>query len=147
MGMIHIEGDILINRPVETVFDFVADESNEPRYNPQMLSAQKVSNGPIGLGTRFRAQTASQGRPIEMIIEMTVYDRPRRLASSTQMAEMDIRGTLTFEPSGDGTRMHWSWDVKPRGVLKLLGPLVGFMGCRQERRIWTGLKHYLEAQQ
>ena len=140
--MIHIEGDIVINRPVETVFDFVADESNEPRYNPQMLSAEKVSNGPIGLGTRFRAQTASRGRPIEMIIEMTVYDRPRRLASSTQMAEMDILGTLTFEPSGDGTRMEWSWDVKPRGVFKLAAPLVGFMGRRQERRIWTGLKHY-----
>jgi hypothetical protein len=29
--MAHIEGEILIRRPVEEVFDFVADERNEPR--------------------------------------------------------------------------------------------------------------------
>ena len=144
--MVHIEGEIIINRPVETVFDFVADERNEPRYNPQMLRAEKISEGPIGLGTRFRARTTSGGRPVEMILEITAYDRPRRLASSTRMAEMDIQGTLTLEPSGDGTRMHWSWAVKPRGLFKLMTPFIGLIGRRQERRIWRSLKQYLETQ-
>lgn len=31
--MAHVEGEIIINRPVEEVFDFVADERNEPHYN------------------------------------------------------------------------------------------------------------------
>ena len=34
--MVHIKGQIVIDRPVEEVFDFVADERNEPRYNPRM---------------------------------------------------------------------------------------------------------------
>lgn len=34
--MVRIEGEIVINRPVEEVFDLVADETNEPRYNPRM---------------------------------------------------------------------------------------------------------------
>lgn len=143
--MVHIEGEIIINRPVETVFDFVADERNEPRYNPRMARADKVSDGPIGPGTRFRAETASMGRTSEMIIEVTAYDRPRRLASSTHMSAMDIHGTLTFDVVGDGTRMRWAWDVKPRGVFKLMTPLIGPMGKRQEERIWASLKHYLEA--
>jgi hypothetical protein len=29
----RIAGDIVIRRPVEEVFDVVADERNEPRYN------------------------------------------------------------------------------------------------------------------
>jgi hypothetical protein len=33
----HIEGEIVIDRPVEEVFDVVADERNEPRYNPRLL--------------------------------------------------------------------------------------------------------------
>jgi hypothetical protein len=57
--MVHMEGDLAINRPVEEVFDFVADERNEPSYNPRMLRAEKVSDGPIGLGTRFWAETSS----------------------------------------------------------------------------------------
>ena len=145
--MVHIEGEIVIKRPVETVFDFVADERNEPRYNPRMLRAEKTSDGPVGLGTRFQAETISMGRAAEMIIEVTAYDRPRRLASSTQMSAMDIHGTLTFDPVGDGTRMRWSWDVKPRGVFKLMTPLIGLMGKRQEERIWESMKHYLEAQE
>ena len=28
--MVHIEGEIIIDRPVQEVFDFVADERNEP---------------------------------------------------------------------------------------------------------------------
>jgi hypothetical protein len=32
----HIEGEIIVHRPVEEVFDFVADERNEPLYNRRM---------------------------------------------------------------------------------------------------------------
>jgi hypothetical protein len=65
--MVRIEGEILINRPTEEVFDFVADERNEPRYNPKMRLAQRISEGPIGVGTRFRAEIVSMGRTIGMV--------------------------------------------------------------------------------
>jgi hypothetical protein len=41
--------------------------------------------------------------------------------------------------------MTWSWDLKPKGMLKLLTPVFGRMGRRQEKEIWTGLKRYLES--
>ena len=41
--MARIDGEIVINRPVEEVFDFAADERNEPRYNPRMLSSELLS--------------------------------------------------------------------------------------------------------
>lgn len=146
IDMVRIEGQIVIGRPVEEVFDFVADESNEPRYNPRMGRSDKITNGPIGVGTRFRAETTSMRRPVPMVIEFTGYDRPRRLASTTHLSSMDLQGTLTFDPIPEGTRMQWSWDVEPQGVLKVMTPLVALMGRRQEQRIWTGLKHLLEGQ-
>ncbi len=42
--------------------------------------------------------------------------------------------------------MWWSWDVQPRGILKVMRPVVAWMGRRQEQRIWTSLKHLLEGQ-
>lgn len=143
--MVRIEGDIVINRPVDEVFDFVADERNEPQYNPRMLRAEKISPGPVGLGTRFRAEISTIGRPAEMTIENTGYERPRRLESSTRLSTMDIDGALTFEPVPGGTRMQWAWEVRPRGVLRLMAPLVARMGRRQERTIWTSLKRVLGA--
>ena len=58
---------------------------------------------------------------------------------------MDVRYTLTFDPVSQGTRMRWVGDVEPKGYLRLMTPLVGWMGRRQERRIWTSLKNLLEA--
>lgn len=142
--MVRVEGDIIIRRPVEAVFDVVADQRNEPRYNPRMRRAEQVSAGPIGVGTQFRAETATMGRPLTMVIEYTVFERPRRLESTSRLAAMDIRGALTFDSAPEGTRMHWSWELEPRGGFKLLTPLIARLGRRQEAAIWAGLKRYLE---
>jgi hypothetical protein len=39
--MARVEGEIIIQRPAEDVFDFVADERNEPRYNSRMVVDRK----------------------------------------------------------------------------------------------------------
>jgi len=140
----RIEGAIVIARTPEDVFDFVADERNEPQYNPRMTRADKVTPGPIGVGTRFHSVMTGVGRAADMTIEFTGFERPRRLASRTDLSSMGIHGVLLFEPVDGGTRMRWIWDLEPRGMLRLLGPLVRRMGERQERRIWTELKRVLE---
>ena len=145
--MVHIEGEIFINRPVKEVFDVVADERNEPRYNPRLLWVEKVSSGPIGRCTQFRAATKTMDRPVQMTIEFTDYERPRHLASLTHLPTMEIRGALSFDPVPEGTRMGWSWELQPRGVLRLLRPLIARMGKRQEEAIWAGLKQFLEARE
>jgi hypothetical protein len=143
--MARIEGEIVIGRPVDVVFDYVADQSNEPQYNPQMVRAEKITPGPVGKGTRFRSAVTSTGRTAEMLIECTGYDRPKLFATTTTMAQADISYTLWFEPAPAGTRMRWSGRVQPKGAFRLLGPVITRLGIRQEERIWTSLKKQLEA--
>ena len=143
--MTLIEGEIVIHRRVEDVFDFVADQRNEPRYNPQMLSAEQVSGGPIGLGTQFRAELRSGTRTLPMLIEFRTFERPMRLGSHASFSGMTTDGELTFESLGESTRMKWSWELKPSGALKMLGPLIAWQGRRQEKAVWSGLKRCLEA--
>lgn len=143
--MSHVRGQILIDRPVDEVFDFVADERNEPTYNPAMVRVEMLTDGPVGEGSRYRAEVISRGHPVEMVIETMSCHRPTDLSSTTTMEWAHIRGTLTFAPVGTGTRMTWDWDVAPTGPARLLGPVVGIVGRRQERAIWTRLKQVLEA--
>jgi Polyketide cyclase / dehydrase and lipid transport len=143
--MAKIEGEIVIGRPVDTVFDYVADQSNEPQYNPQMVRAEKITPGPVGKGTRFRSAAASMGRTAEMLVECTGYDRPRLLESTTTMRQADISYTLRFEPAPAGTRMQWSGQVRLKGTFRLLSPVITWLGTRQEQRIWAALKEHLEA--
>ncbi|MGZ4549818.1 MAG: SRPBCC family protein [Blastococcus sp.] len=143
--MARIQGEVLIRRPVEEVFDFVADERNEPTYNPNMLGAEKVSAGPIGVGTRFRATIRSGRRPLGMQIEYTAFDRPHLLASTSRMAAADFSGTLTFTPAGGATRLRWDWQARPKGAVRFLAPVFAPIGARQERRMWMSLRDNLEA--
>jgi hypothetical protein len=109
-----------------------------------MVRAEKVTPGPVGKGTRWAAIIESRGRPLDIAEEVTDYNRPYRLGSTTSMSTAQIHGTVTFEPHPAGTRMRWSWDLRPKGVFKLLAPVIGRMGTRQENEIWAGLKRYLE---
>jgi uncharacterized protein YndB with AHSA1/START domain len=126
------------------VFDVVADQRNEPRYNPAVLRAEMLTDGPPGVGTRFRAVHGSSRGPMEMEVEVTGFDRPHRIASTTRMPMGEISGAVTFESAGAGTRMRWDWTVRLRGPARMLSPLVGLTGQRAERACWEGLKRYLE---
>ncbi len=152
--MAEIEGEIVIRRPVEDVFDFVADERNEPRYNRQMTSVALLTPEPIGSGARFRAELRMGRRKVDMIAEFTQFERPRLLGSTTQSVIRGNRkpsmltvGELSFEPVAEGTRMRWRWQVETPGLMRIFGPVIVWMGRRQERRIWDSLKRLLEAQE
>jgi carbon monoxide dehydrogenase subunit G len=140
--MAKIEGKILIYRPPEEVFDFVADSRNEPSFNPAMSGVELLTPLPIGAGTRFRVRMGGAGTP--MLVELTEFDRPYRLGSRTTSSMMQTSGALTFAADGDCTVMSWDWQVRPKGWMRMLGPLSGPLGGRMERRIWTRLKHQLE---
>ncbi len=81
---------------------------------------------------------------MEMVVELTDFERPHRLGSLTTSSMMETTGALTLTAEGDETVMGWDWQVCPKGWFRLLGPLVRPLGGRIERRIWTGLKHKLE---
>ena len=139
--MAQIEGEILIERPVEAVFDFVADSRNEPSFNPAMAGVELLTPLPIGVETRFRARMGRAGTP--MLVELTEFDRPHRLGSRTTSSMMETSGALTFAANGEVTIMSWDWQVRPKGWMRMLGPLFGPLGGRMERRIWTSMKRYL----
>lgn len=143
--MVQISGSIVIARPPEAVFDVVADQRNEPSFNPRMLRAEKVTDGPIGPGTRFTATVRSGGRTADMVVEYTSFDRPRELASVSTMTSAQVVGRLCLEPVPEGTRLWWSWDLRPVGRVRLLRPVLHLLGNRQERRVWSALKVQLES--
>jgi hypothetical protein len=53
-AMATVAGEIRIERPVDVVFETVADERNEPRYNPLLISVDMLTDEPVGAGTRRR---------------------------------------------------------------------------------------------
>jgi hypothetical protein len=54
--MTLIRSTTLINRPIEEVFGFAVDTRNEFKWNPKVRAMTKLTDGPIGLGTRMAAK-------------------------------------------------------------------------------------------
>lgn len=143
--MTRIEGRTSFARNPEEVFDFLADPRHEPTYNPRVISAGKETPGPIGPGTRFTQRVKSFGTAGEVSVLLVDCERPHHLTWAIGSTGMDVYGTEEITQEGDQTTVHWSWDFRPRGGLRILGPLVGWAGRRLERRVWADMKEHLEA--
>jgi hypothetical protein len=96
-----------IDRPVPEVFDFLSDIRNELAWNPDAKSVEKLTDGPIGVGTRFRALWARTG---SVEVEMVGFDPPRAWATRSAAMGMDVTATGRLEEVGDATRR----DTPPR---------------------------------
>jgi hypothetical protein len=142
--MSRVRGALDIASAVDVVFDALADQRNEPTYNPHMTASTKVTPGPIGVGTRFEATVTTRGTPRPVTIEYTGFERPHRIDSRSVTDGATVHGHVQCDPAPTGTRLSWDWTVTLTGPTRVAGPLVGLIGRRQERRIWTGLKHLLE---
>jgi hypothetical protein len=142
--MTRIAGEVVIGAPVEEVFDLVADERNEPAYNPRIVRAEKVGDKPVGPGARYVVEPRGTGRRGEMTVETVEYDRPRRLRNVVVSSYLMVDGVLALTPVDGGTRLRWDWDMRLVGPVRLLSPLLALVGPRWERRNWVGLKEHVE---
>ncbi len=63
--MIKVEDSIVIKRPVEEVFAFVADQRNAPQWQQGLLEVRRITDGPPGIGTRHTVVRKFMGRRLE----------------------------------------------------------------------------------
>lgn len=142
--MVHITGDVVIDAAITEVFDTVADERNEPVYNPRIARAEMLSDGPVGAGSRFCADPKDLGARGRMTVAVVEYQRPHRLRHVITSSYLRVDGILTFAETDGGTRLRWDWTMGLVGPLRILVPVLELVGPRWERRNWIDLKHYLE---
>src|SRR5437879_11430924 len=91
----RIESSTVIERPVEDVFRFQADDHyrNHPRWDPEVLSLKPIGDGPPGLGSRFELTRRMMGRRQTDVFEIVEWERPHRLAIETRRPGFLLRIT------------------------------------------------------
>lgn len=144
----HFEVEAFIHRPPEDVFDFFSDLHQQPRRKGSVVPVyDKITPGPVGVGTRFRE--VIRLLPFlkgEVISEITGYDPPHSLDYSfVAFGKMDGELTYRLEPVGEGVRVSQRQTLRPRGtLLRLLGPLIGTAFSRAIDHRLKGIKKLLE---
>ena len=140
-GLAVVENAVDIARSAEDVFDYCTDLTREPEWNPKAKRVQKVTDGPIGLGTRYEAEFL-KGSP--MTIEFVRFERPAEWKSVGRSRRLDARGEGLVSATKEGARLVMRMELKPKGTLRLLLPVLGRFMHKQEERNLAAIKAVLE---
>jgi carbon monoxide dehydrogenase subunit G len=135
------ELEMMTKRSPEEAFDFLADIRNENSWNPRALHIEKTSSGPIGAGTTFTGRYRALAT---LTTELTDYERPSRFSFRTRGKHLRMDGTFHFDEVDGSTRVRFSVEMQPRGLLRLLSPLMSPMVRRQNAAAAASMARALE---
>jgi hypothetical protein len=114
------ENTVMIRRPIEEVFGFLAHFENVPKWNYAIVESRKVSEGPVGVGTIYQQVRSVPSRSEERF-EVTVYNPPRHLEIQGQLGPFPSRLSYALDALPEGTRVTNTVELELRGPGRLLG--------------------------
>ncbi len=131
--MTRIHETVVIARPVNEVFAFVASAKDWPSWHSTMLEAEQTSPGKVSVGATFRGVNREMGMRMPWTSKATEYEPNQRWGETITSGSTLIQESLTFEPLGAGTMFRQEYDVQVGGALRLLAPMVT-AGMRREMK-------------
>lgn len=142
------EHRVMIERPIEEVFAFVADPENDTLWQSTTLEAEQISEGPVGEGATFRTTTKFLGRRFDTTYELVKYEVPHKQCYRLTSGPIPGEICYYFEPADDSsTRFKQNFDVEVGGFFRLAEPLVARAVRRQMEADMATLKDMLEAEE
>jgi uncharacterized membrane protein len=141
---ISVSDSVVIGRPVDVVFGFVADHENLPAWTVGVKRSRRLTDGPPAVGARYRVVGALLGRPVESSYQITAFDPGRGFDGTMTSPMLGFCEQYRFEHDQDGTRVSMSATVEPHGVFRFLSPIMAAGVRRQVRADHRRLKTVLE---
>ena len=136
---------VIIDRPVETVFAYLSDFENESKWMPGVLKNSKITDGPVGVGTRYLE--VSNFMPLwrpRAVYEITEYIANSKISFKSISGPNRFTGSCRVEQIDGRTRFTYLLDLHMRG-LSLLEPLALRLFARRAKAGFEKLKRLVEA--
>jgi uncharacterized protein YndB with AHSA1/START domain len=138
MPVLH--NSVLIRRSPEEVFDHLSDLRAELQWNPKCEVMEKITDGPVGQGTKYRAKWKSSPH---VEVEIVEYDRPRSWTAHNG-GPIEVTFTCRLEPVEQGTLLHAEFEPRPHGWFRLIFPIFLLVIRREEKANMIHLREALE---
>jgi carbon monoxide dehydrogenase subunit G len=121
----HVERTFTVAKPIEVVFDYLADFTHTNAWDPGTIETRRMS-GDGGVGTKYHNSSEFAGRKTELTYEAVALERPTRLRFRGTNKTATATDTLTLSPAGDGTstEVHYRADFEFTFPVSLVAPLL-----------------------
>jgi len=136
---------VRIDRPPDEVWRHLLDPGRIATWMPDVIRLEKVTEGALGVGARYRETRRIGRQEHTQTLEVTAYEEGRRYAVTAEAR--GLRGTYTYAlaPEDGGTRVDLAATLSGRGLMRLLAPFVARLMRRQVRDRLDRLKRAVEA--
>jgi uncharacterized protein YndB with AHSA1/START domain len=131
------EATVLVDRPIEEVFEFLADGENDKKFSSRVLEITKKTDGPIGEGTVYSSTVKDAGIKTEREFELVVFERPTRLRwrELSNAPVVVPGGGYDLVAEGAGTKVTLFNELEGRGF----GRLIKGFALRSARKSADGM--------
>jgi len=143
---IQFDQSVVIERPLEEVFAFLADPENDAQWTPVVTETRKTSEGPLGVGTRYEQSGHFLGRNFEMLFEVTEYEPNRKIGQRLiSQGQLVATGSSSVEAVSGGTQVTLTGEAQAGGFFWLLPDrIIAFPAQRIMGVALRNLKELLE---
>jgi uncharacterized membrane protein len=143
--MARIEVNLMVKRPVRDVFNYWVDVKSWPEWSLSMDKLESVSNDPIGLRSKIKGVTRHLGLPWAWTATVIEYTPYKLCAFIIETSAVTITERETFESLNNGTKTHSVLEIKGKGFIKLLLPLLIGSFKRSVTKDLAKLRYNLES--
>jgi carbon monoxide dehydrogenase subunit G len=121
----RFETTVVIDRPINDVFGFLANGENDPKFSPRVQEIEKATEGPPGVGTVYASTVKDAGMKTKREFKYTEFEPPTKLrwTEISKNLVMATEGGYDLAPEGNGTRVTLFNVLEGRGIGKLITPL------------------------
>lgn len=144
--MTDLRTTIEIARPADVVFEYIADMSNNPKWQKGMQTCVWTSDPPLRIGSTYDQTARFLGKSIVSSFEVVELVPGQRIRIVSTSGTMPIDVTRTVR-SLDGDRCAVTATVAgdPPRLLKLLGPVLDRLVARSVRGDYERLQQIIES--
>lgn len=133
-----------IARPQKQVFDFITDSRNAPKIGSNTKEMIKLTEGPVGVGTRYSETRIMNGKEAVAELEIVEFQPPQKYSVKNVTEGIDSVYHYSIQPEKDGTRINLVCEVTASGVKKLMTPMVASILKKEDGDHLQRLKKAME---
>lgn len=142
---LRLSASVTVDDSIERVFDCWAALERSPEHQKPTIERTKLTDGPVGQGTRFSAVDQWPGRKVGFEMEITDFARPTLIGARWD-EPMNGSWTARFEESEGATVMDFETTIEPTGIMGLFAPLMKGWAARQLGDGLASFKAWVESE-
>jgi carbon monoxide dehydrogenase subunit G len=141
----RLNGQIQTPLGPDAAFTYVADFANSMHWDPGVATSERINDGPVGVGARYRLGVRLGGRVAPMEYRISAFEPPHRVVLVGEGSGVSAVDEIRFSPAGAGTRIDYGADIRLGGALRLVQPFLGRAFAKLGRDALTGMQRALDA--